>query len=398
MREWKETRVEDIVQGVASGGTPKAGDSRYYSASGIPFLKIDDLTRSPDRFVREASQFITAIAVAESPAKPFPTGTVLVTMYGTMGLIKTLAVPMATNQAIAALLPPFRCDPNYLAHALTYARPRLERFASQTTQPNLSGAIVRSFKIPEPPLDEQRRIAEMLDTIDETIQATERVIAKLLLSHDALLRSLLAICDNGQRKSLRGFAEVSGGIAISTSRPISDPVEVPYLRVANVQDGFIDTTVMRTVRVSKSDINRYSVETGDVLMNEGGDFDKLGRGAVWDGRVSPCLHQNHVFRVRCKRSLLVPEFLSLFCQSAEGKAYFVSSSKQTTNLASINKTQIESLPTLVPSLESQNQIVDTQRASKSTLEAETYRLMKLEFLRTGLAADLLSGRVRTVAQ
>lgn len=292
-------------------------------------------------------------------------------------------------------------DLGFLAHLLngeTFAR-RLQSVATGTTNSHVRvrpNETLR-WRVQVPPLEEQRRIAEILDTIDETIQATERVIAKLWLAHHGVVRAILRDCDDGRRVSLREVAEVSGGLSISSSRPVVDPVEVPYLRVANVQDGFIDTSTMRTVSVSRADIDRFSVKAGDVLMNEGGDFDKLGRGAVWDGSISPCLHQNHVFRVRCKLGEMVPEFLALFCQSAEGKAYFVKSSKQTTNLASINKSQLGSLPTLAPSIEAQVKVVETQRASVSKIEAERFSLSKLSRTRAGLAADLLSGRVRTVA-
>ena len=179
MAEWESRPIEELVSLVSSGGTPRAGDSRYYTESGTPFLKIDDITKSRGRFVDKAEQSITRLALEESAAKIFPAGTVLVTMYGTMGVTKTLRSPMATNQAIAALVPPFRCDPDYLALALSFRRAGLERFAAQTTQPNISGTIIRRFRLPVPPLEEQRRIAEILDTIDETIQATERIIAKL---------------------------------------------------------------------------------------------------------------------------------------------------------------------------------------------------------------------------
>ena len=179
MSKWESRPIEELVALVSSGGTPRAGDPRYYTEFGTPFLKIDDITKSVGRFVDKAEQSITDLALDESAAKIFPAGTVLVTMYGTMGVTKTLRSPMATNQAIAALVPPFRCDPNYLAHALSFRRAGLERFAAQTTQPNISGTIIRRFRLPVPPLEEQRRIAEILDTADGTVQRYEAELVKL---------------------------------------------------------------------------------------------------------------------------------------------------------------------------------------------------------------------------
>src|SRR3546814_17828054 len=75
-------------------------------------------------------------------------------------------------------------------------------------------------------------------------------------------------------------------------------ITLPYLRVANVQDGHVDLSVIKTITLKPSEVDRYSLRKGDVLFTEGGDFDKLGRGTVWNGEIKPCLHQNHVFAVR----------------------------------------------------------------------------------------------------
>jgi type I restriction enzyme, S subunit len=117
-------------------------------------------------------------------------------------------------------------------------------------------------------------------------------------------------------------------------------IELPYLRVANVQDGYLDLSEIKSVAVLKSEVDRFSLQTGDMLMTEGGDFDKLGRGTVWRGQISPCLHQNHIFRVRPTRGAILPDFLASVTASSHGKWYFLVSSKQTTNLATINSTQL----------------------------------------------------------
>lgn len=138
-----------------------------------------------------------------------------------------------------------------------------------------------------------------------------------------------------KRLSLHQIAEVQTGVAMG-KKNIKNPVDCPYIRVANVQDGHLDLTEIKTIAVSRDEVSRHSLRIGDVLMTEGGDFDKLGRGYVWEGEVEGCLHQNHVFAVRVDHSKLNPYFLSYQTGSSYGKAYFLSCSKQTTNLASIN--------------------------------------------------------------
>ena len=130
-------------------------------------------------------------------------------------------------------------------------------------------------------------------------------------------------------------------------------VELPYLRVANVQDGYLDLSSVNMIRIPKSHVEKYLLRVGDVLMNEGGDFDKLGRGSVWKGAIHNCLHQNHVFKVRPKSGVLASDYLAAVSASPYGKAFFVLASKQSTNLASINSTQLKSFPIPLPAYNEQ---------------------------------------------
>jgi type I restriction enzyme S subunit len=129
-------------------------------------------------------------------------------------------------------------------------------------------------------------------------------------------------------------------------------------------------------------------------MNEGGDFDKLGRGVMWSGEIDTCLHQNHVFRVRCQRSSLDPRYLTAYSSSAFGKEFFVQASKQTTNLASINSTQLKAFPLRLPKLAEQHAIVDGLAAIDLRVRAEDVALNKARLQKSGLMDDLLTGRVR----
>src|SRR5690606_32486056 len=98
-------------------------------------------------------------------------------------------------------------------------------------------------------------------------------------------------------------------------------VSLPYLRVANVQDGYVDLTEVHEIEVPTTDAERYLLRKGDVLMNEGGDNDKLGRGTVWQAQISPCIHQNHVFAVRL-HDLELAEWVARFTSTASARSYF----------------------------------------------------------------------------
>lgn len=168
-----------------------------------------------------------------------------------------------------------------------------------------------------------------------------------------------------------------------------DAMELPYLRVANVQDGHLDLDVIKTVAVSHDDVARFSLQPGDVLFTEGGDFDKLGRGTVWRGEVPNCLHQNHVFAVRPSPAKLLPEFLAALASSAHGRRYFQLSSKQSTNLASINSTQLKEFPVPLPSLDLQRKIAQILRTWDEALEKVTALRNSKQDRLTGLTQQII---------
>ena len=155
-----------------------------------------------------------------------------------------------------------------------------------------------------------------------------------------------------KKKPLEHVAFIQTGIA-KGAKKLKNPVELPYLRVANVQDGFLNLSIIKTIEIDKTQIDRYLLQIGDVLLTEGGDFDKLGRGSVWKGEIDKCVHQNHVFVARPKPGVIVPEYLSLLTGSPYGKSYFLKCSKQSTNLASINSTQLKEFPVLLPPIDEQ---------------------------------------------
>lgn len=152
--------------------------------------------------------------------------------------------------------------------------------------------------------------------------------------------------EHWQIKRLKHIANVQTGVAKGKDNEGKDTIEVPYLRVANVQDGYLSLDDVATIEIPREDLTRYSLQPGDVLMNEGGDFDKLGRGSVWQGEIEPCIHQNHVFAVR--PTAVSSAWLNAFTGSLAAQFYFMGRAKQSTNLASISSSNIMELPVAMP--------------------------------------------------
>jgi type I restriction enzyme S subunit len=133
-------------------------------------------------------------------------------------------------------------------------------------------------------------------------------------------------------------------------------VEVPYMAVANVQDGSLKLDNVKTIKATPEEIQRYRLLPGDLLLTEGGDPDKLGRGAIWNGEITSCIHQNHIFRARKASEHVDMKYLAHLVSSPYGKRYFLRHSKQTTGIASINMGQLKRFPVPLPPLEEQRRI------------------------------------------
>lgn len=271
-------------------------------------------------------------------------------------------------------------------------------YAGSTNQIELSSSALAAMPIAVPSVVEQRRVAEVLNTLDDQISSLEQIVQKIEKCRVGLVDDALRAHDFDQVRPLGSLAAVGAGVTLGSEPSGPGTISRPYLRVANVQDGHLDLREMKSVRVRRSDLGRFELKPGDVLMNEGGDADKLGRGAVWKGQIPGCLHQNHVFRVRCNLTELNPRYLSLVTGAADGKRYFLSASKQTTNLATINSQQIKRFPVPLRSLARQAQIVETVAAFTARVEAERRSLEKARLLKLGLMNDLLTGRVRVPAE
>lgn len=156
---------------------------------------------------------------------------------------------------------------------------------------------------------------------------------------------------------LKFYATIRTGFTLGKRYDASEELqEYPYLRVANVQGEYTDLSNVTTIYMPASEAEQFKLHAGELLMTEGGDRDKLGRGSVWHGEIPDCLHQNHVFALATKEQLNV-EYLSYLTTSSVGRDYFDFTAKKTTNLASTNATTILEFKIPFPSCEEQDQIV-----------------------------------------
>ena len=270
---------------------------------------------------------------------------------------------------------------------------------TSSSMKNISKETVLSLPVPRTPLSEQQKIAAILTAVDDKLDVIARQIETTQTLKQGLMQTLFSRGGGTQDTAdwltvpLQEVAEVRTGVA-KGKKGLKEPAELPYLRVANVQDGHIDLTEVKTIAVEVGQVERYALRPGDVLMTEGGDFDKLGRGDVWEGQISPCLHQNHVFAVRPAPSKLNSYYLAALAASDYGRQYFLSCAKRTTNLASINSSQLKIFPVLLPSLDEQVRIADIVAAANARIETLSTKKAHYQTLKRGLMQKLLTGEWR----
>jgi|SRR5690625_929467 len=259
-------------------------------------------------------------------------------------------------------------NPSYwrYMHAASYsARLNIPSIKQTSGIQNLDQNSYLDELVPYPPAREQVEIAaginRVVNCIDALISKKTRFIELLQEKRQALITRAVTrglnpdapMKDSGVEwigevpehwdiPKLRHIAAIQTGIALGKNPKGHDVISVPYLRVANVQDGFLDLDEVATVNIRQNELNRYRVQVNDVLMNEGGDNNKLGRGHIWAGEIDNCIHQNHVFVVRPHGVL--SKWLNAYKGSLTAQAFFTGRAKQSTNLASISSNNLRDLP------------------------------------------------------
>ena len=287
------------------------------------------------------------------------------------------------------ILPNEGVNVHYLAFAMEHMN--LAKYFSGATIPHIYFKDYGKEKLLERTEKEQKSIAEILSKMDSLISLRKQQLAKLdelvkarfvEMFGDVLLNSM-----QWPEKTLENMANIVSGITKGRKTAEADLQEVPYMAVSIVKDGYIDWTTVKTILATRQEIEQYRLMPDDILMTEGGDPDKVGRGAIIKVPLKNSIHQNHIFRVRLDEQEILPSFFAEYLRHQKAKRYFLGCAKQTTGIASINMRQLRALPTLVPPLSLQKQFaafVERVDRQKQTVQQS---LEKLELMKNALMQE-----------
>lgn len=349
--------------------------------SGLPIIRIQDLT---------GNTYNLGFYNGDYPMKiEINNGDILISWSASLGVYVWNKEKALLNQHIfKVVFNKVDIDKKYFVYAVRQKLVEMERKTHGATMKHITKKDFDTTLIPYPPIEEQTRISEVLDKIEGLIEARKQEQELLDISVKSRFIELFGdmfLNSKGWPESrLDSVADIVSGITKGRKVKSVNVTEVPYMAVSNVKDGYIDWTTVKTIEATSQEIEQYRLMPDDVLMTEGGDPDKVGRGAIIKKPLDNCIHQNHIFRVRLDESVILPGFFAEYLQHQRSKRYFLGCAKQTTGIASINMKQLRALPVLVPPLSDQEQFVSFVTKVDKSKSAIQKSLDELEILKKSL--------------
>lgn len=406
---WSVRTIGEICD-LATGGTPSRKVPEYWNGN-IPWVKTGEVDYTT---ITETEESISELGLNNSAAKLFPSGTILVAMYGqgvTRGRAAMLGVTAAINQACAALTPKKEVLREFLFFALMAHYQRIRELGHGANQRNLNMQILRGVQMPLPPLSEQQTIARLLSIVQEAKFATEHVLD----AAKELRRSVISfLFDYGPvefssaehvelKESEIGeipatwkterfdalFESRLGKMLSRASKKGLSPR--PYLRNANLQWGRIETDDLYEMDFDEDERNKFRLRHGDVLICEGGE---IGRTAIWRDELEECYYQKALHCARPRNDSMLPEFLAYHMMNSFllSNTYGLVGTK--TTIAHLPGVKLKALQLPVPPKAEQVRMITSIQALDEKVELESSRLEAIEQVFESLLHGLVSGQVQ----
>ncbi len=380
---WVETNLGEVAEWW-SGGTPKAREPRYYENGNIPWAVIADMNKG---VIDSTNSCITEEALKLIGGRLAPVGSVLISMYASVGKSAIANVPLATNQAIAWSIPnKDKILPYFLYLVSQQLEKTISDLARGATQRNINRQMLREFTFMLPPLPEQERIVDLISSVDSYIEALQQQLESAKKSRNAVLHEILqAGGHDWVEEKVGDISELRYGYTESANW---EPIGPKFLRITDIQDGQVNWDLVPYCEISDAELSSQQLRDGDLVFARTGAT--TGKSYLISNPPDS-VSASYLIRLRPDQSKVNPYYLSIFFQSEN---YWQQVMARTSGSAQggVNASKLSNLKIQIPPLSRQKMISDL--IEEMDIHASKIRdfLVGSQNLRSSILSDLLSGK------
>lgn len=377
-------KLKDICI-IQSGGTPSRSKKEYWENGTIPWVKISDFSA---KHIINTQESITEQGMNCSSAKLFPKGTLLYTIFATIGEVGILDIDATTNQAIVGIMiKNSMVDQEYLYYYLMSLKDYVNRIGRGVAQNNINMSILRELEIPLPPIEKQKKISNIFIQLDKMIEQRQNQIDLI----DELVKSRFIelfgdVIYNDKKWECKRFSDITTsrlGKMLDTKHQ-TGTCQYPYLANFNVQWFRFELNNLNEMDFDEKEQVEFCLKDGDLLVCEGGE---IGRCAVWHSQIKKCFFQKALHRVRCNQKIILPDYLSWwFKYNCDNGGFSVIEGAKAT-ISHLTGAKMKVLNVVVPPIELQEQFVVFLRETDKSKLAVQKSLDELETLKKSLMQE-----------
>ncbi len=389
INDWEMARVEDIFE-VYGGSTPSTAEKKYWNGKINWVTPIDVTSLVTNNFIAESERQLSDLAIKESSLKILDPFTLLITTRATIGFTVLAAKQLTINQGMTALIPRERkkIDMLFYAYYLRSLRPYLMQLGPGSTFKEISRSTIKRLRVPMPPLSEQKKIAEILSTVDEAIGKVDRAIERTVRLNKGLLNVLLT--GKWEEVRVEEIFEVYGGTTPSTNVKQYWNGEMDWVTPTDmtkfIKGNFLVGSERRISNHAVKKCSMRILEPSTLLLTTRAT---IGFTALNTNPIT--INQGITALIPKEKSKVSTSFYSFFMQSLE--PYLMQLGAGST-FKEISRATIKRLRIPLPPIADQKKIAEILSTIDDRLEFQRQKKLRLSTVKTGLMNDLLTGKKR----
>lgn len=332
-----------------------------------------------------------------SPTRLAEPGDLILCVRATIGDLNWADKTYCLGRGVAAVRPKNgKLDRNYLAQFIGANKEQLSRLGTGSTFLAIRRGDIETFPIPLPPLEEQKRIAAILDKADVARRKRQDTVDEITAITDAVFFEMFGDVSINDRGWQTVAVDEAGEVQLGRQRAPryqTGKYTRPYMRVANVYEDRIDLSDVLSMDFDPSDFRKYQLEDGDILLNEGQSTELVGRPAIWRGEIANCCFQNTLVRFRTYPQKTDAEYaLSVFLRYLHSSKFAMVSTK-TSSVAHLGAARFSKMPFPLPPLGLQKEFARLRASQRRSLRNAIDHASELDDLFNSLVQRAFRGEL-----